>query len=79
MSKPIKEIKLGRISLAIWGKDNITVSRFYKDKKDGKWKFCNHFRPHDMDTILKCIDGYYKSKGEINEKINKLQRNNNIR
>jgi hypothetical protein len=64
-TKPVKEIRLGRIRAAIWGnqtKDNevwfnVTVSRLYKE--GDQWKDTSAFRRDDLPVVAKVVDMAY--------------------
>jgi hypothetical protein len=60
-SKPIHEIKLGRIRAAIWANDtqngvrhNVTVERLYKDGEE--WKSTGSFGRDDLQLVSKALD-----------------------
>lgn len=60
-SKPVHEIRLGRIRAAIWAnntqngtKHNVTVSRLYKDGDD--WKDSSSFGRDDLPLVSKVVD-----------------------
>lgn len=60
-SKPVHEIRLGRIRAAIWENDtqngtrhNVTVSRLYKDGDD--WKDSSSFGRDDLPLVGKVCD-----------------------
>lgn len=64
-TKPVQEIRLGRIRAAIWanqanGRDawfNVTVSRLYKD--GDVWKDSTTFRRDDLPIVAKVADMAY--------------------
>jgi hypothetical protein len=60
-TKPIHEIRLGRIRAAIWANEsengtryNVTVSRLYKD--DDGWKDSSSFGRDDLPLLMKVAD-----------------------
>lgn len=60
-SKPVHEIRLGRIRAAIWENEtqngtrhNVTVSRLYKDGDD--WKDSSSFGRDDLPLVGKVLD-----------------------
>ena len=61
-SKPVHEVRLGRIRAAIWLNDteggpryNVQISRLYKDKAD-KWKDSTSFGREDLPLVGKVAD-----------------------
>ncbi len=61
-SKPVHEIRLGRIRAALWEnatqngtRHNVTVSRLYKDGDD-KWKDSTSFGREDLPLVIKVLD-----------------------
>lgn len=61
-SKPVHEIRLGRIRAAIWAnqtqngpRHNVTFARLYKDEKDG-WKDSSSFGRDDLQLVAKVSD-----------------------
>ena len=61
-SKPVHEIRLGRIRAAIWLNEtengpryNVQLSRLYKDKSD-KWKDSASFGREDLPLVAKVAD-----------------------
>lgn len=63
--KPVHEIRLGRIRVAIWENQakneevwfNVTVTRLYKD--GDQWKDATAFRRDDLPIVSKVIDMAY--------------------
>lgn len=60
-SKPVHEVRLGRVKAAIWENDtqngtrhNVTVSRLYKD--GDQWKDSNSFGRDDLPLVAKVVD-----------------------
>ncbi len=60
-SRPVHEIRIGRIKAAIWGNEtdngirhNVTVSRIYKDKD--VWKDSDSFGRDDLPLVAKVVD-----------------------
>ena len=60
-SKPVHEIRLGRIKAAIWANDteqgtrhNVTISRIYKDGND--WKTSHSFGRDELPLVQKVAD-----------------------
>ena len=60
-TRPIHEIRLGRIRAAIWENEtkngtqfNVTVSRLYKD--GDKWKDSSSFGRDDLPLVAKVMD-----------------------
>jgi hypothetical protein len=60
-SKPVQEIRLGRIKAAIWEnqtengpRHNVTVSRLYKDGEE--WKTADSFGRDDLPLLAKAVD-----------------------
>lgn len=60
-SKPVHEIRLGRIKAAIWEnstqngtRHNVTVSRLYKD--EDQWKDSQSFGRDDLPIVAKVMD-----------------------
>jgi hypothetical protein len=60
-TKPVHEIRLGRIRAAIWEnptqngtRHNVTVSRLYKDVD--KWKDSTSFGREDLPLVSKVLD-----------------------
>ena len=61
-TKPVHEVRLGRVRAAIWENEtqngtrhNVTVSRLYKDGYD-KWKDSNSFGREDLPLVCKVMD-----------------------
>lgn len=61
--KPVHEIRLGAVKAAIWENEtqngtrhNVTVSRLYKDKESGEWKFSENFGRDDLPLLAKVAD-----------------------
>lgn len=61
-SKPVHEIRMGRIRAAVWENDtkngvvhNVTVSRLYKDDND-KWADSTSFGRDDLPVLAKVTD-----------------------
>ncbi len=61
-SKPVHEIRLGRVRAAVWLNDtegglryNVQISRLYKDKQD-KWKDSTSFGREDLPLVAKVAD-----------------------
>lgn len=60
-SKPVHEIRLGRIKAAIWENDtqtgtrhNVTITRLYKD--EDQWKDSQSFGRDDLPLVAKVAD-----------------------
>jgi hypothetical protein len=60
-TKPVHEVRLGRIRGAIWANDtengvrhNVTFSRLYKDGE--KWKDSTSFGRDDLPLVMKVAD-----------------------
>ena len=60
-TRPVHEIRLGRIRAAIWANEtqngtrhNVTVSRIYKDGDD--WKDSTSFGRDDLPLLVKVVD-----------------------
>lgn len=60
-SRPVHEIRMGRIRAAIWANEtqngmrhNVTVSRIYKDGDD--WKDSTSFGRDDLPLLVKVVD-----------------------
>lgn len=60
-TKPIHEIRLGRIRAAIWenetkngARHNVTLSRLYKD--GDQWKDSTSFGRDDLPLVMKVVD-----------------------
>ena len=60
-TRPVHEIRLGRIRAAIWANEtqngtrhNVTVSRIYKDGDD--WKDSSSFGRDDLPLLMKVAD-----------------------
>ena len=60
-TKPVQEIRLGRIRAAIWEnqtqtgtRHNVTVSRLYKD--GDQWKDSTSFGRDDLPLVAKVLD-----------------------
>lgn len=60
-TRPIHEVRLGRIRAAIWENDtqngtrhNVTVSRLYKD--GDQWKDSTSFGRDDLPLVAKVVD-----------------------
>jgi len=60
-TKPVHEIRLGRIRAALWEnatqngtRHNVTVSRLYKD--GDKWKDSTSFGREDLPLVIKVLD-----------------------
>ena len=60
-TRPVHEIRLGRIRAAIWANEtqngtrhNVTVSRIYKDGND--WKDSSSFGRDDLPLLVKVAD-----------------------
>lgn len=61
--KPVHEIRLGAVKAAIWENEtqngtrhNVTVSRLYKDKDSGEWKYSDSFGRDDLPLLAKVAD-----------------------
>ncbi len=61
-TKPVYEVRLGRIRAAIWLNEtengpryNVQISRLYKDKND-KWKDSSSFGREDLPLVGKVAD-----------------------
>jgi hypothetical protein len=61
-TKPVHEVRLGRIRAAIWLNEtesgpryNVQISRLYKDKND-KWKDSSSFGREDLPLVGKVAD-----------------------
>ena len=62
-TKPIHEVRLGRICAAIWKHEsgdgnpwfNVTLSRIYRDDA-GKWQRSNSFGKYDLPLVIKVTD-----------------------
>lgn len=62
-NRPVHEIRLGRIRVAIWAnttetgvRHNVTISRLYKDDKSGEWRDSQSFGRDDMPLVGKVCD-----------------------
>jgi len=60
-TKPVHEIRLGRIRAAVWENEtqngtrhNVTVSRLYKD--GDQWKDSTSFGREDLPVVCKVLD-----------------------
>lgn len=60
-TKPVHEIRLGRIRAAVWenetqngARHNVTVSRLYKD--GDQWKDSTSFGREDLPVVCKVLD-----------------------
>jgi len=60
-TRPVHEVRLGRIKAAIWENDtqngtrhNVTVSRLYKD--GDAWKDSTSFGRDDLPLVAKVVD-----------------------
>lgn len=60
-TRPVQEIRMGRIRAAIWENEtengtrfNVTVSRLYKDGDN--WKDANSFGRDDLLVVAKVLD-----------------------
>lgn len=60
-TKPVHEIKIGRIRAAIWANEtktgtrhNVTLERLYKDGDE--WKFSASFGREDLPLVIKVAD-----------------------
>ena len=64
-NKPVHEIRLGKIKVAIWSNRSpnnetwysVTVARSYKDADE--WKDTTSFRRDDLPIVSKAIDMAY--------------------
>jgi hypothetical protein len=64
-TKPVKEIRLGRIRAAIWGNQakgnevwfSVTISRLYKD--GDQWKDSSALRRDDLPIAARVLDMAY--------------------
>lgn len=61
--KPVHEIRFGAVKLAIWENEtqngtrhNVTVTRLYKDKDSGEWKYSDSFGRDDLPLLAKVAD-----------------------
>lgn len=61
-TKPVHEIRLGRIKTAIWENDtqngvrhNVTCQRIYKDDS-GEWQTSDSFGRDDLPLLAKVVD-----------------------
>ncbi len=66
MTQPVKKIKAGTISCALWENEitvnsrtvtklNATVERRYKDKNE-QWKSSNSFGRNDIPLVIYCLE-----------------------
>ncbi|MBX9623413.1 MAG: hypothetical protein K2X82_06325 [Gemmataceae bacterium] len=62
MSKPVHEIRLGRVRAAVWVNEgangpflSVTLSRLYKDES-GKWADAQSFDRDDLPLVAKVAD-----------------------
>lgn len=60
-TRPVHEVRLGRIKAAIWENEtqngtrhNVTVSRLYKDGEE--WKDSTSFGRDDLPLVAKVVD-----------------------
>ena len=60
-SKPVHEVRLGRVKAAVWANDtengvrhNVTLSRIYKDGDE--WKDSTSFGRDDLPLVAKVAD-----------------------
>ncbi len=60
-SRPVHEIRIGRIKAAIWGNEtqngtrhNVSISRIYKDGDE--WKDSTSFGRDDLPLVAKVVD-----------------------
>jgi hypothetical protein len=60
-TKPVHEIRLGRIKAAIWANEteqgvrhNVTISRLYKDGNE--WKSSHSFGREELPLVVKVAD-----------------------
>ena len=68
--KPVAEVKLGRITAAIWSNEtskgtfyNVTFSRLYKDGSD--WKRSDSFGRDDLLLLAKVADAAHSKIYEL--------------
>ncbi len=61
-TKPVHEIRMGRIKAAIWENEtqngtrhNVTCQRIYKDDS-GEWKASDSFGREDLPLLAKVVD-----------------------
>ncbi|MFO0849881.1 MAG: hypothetical protein U0871_15200 [Gemmataceae bacterium] len=61
-NKPVHEVRLGRIRVAVWLNDtengpryNVQITRLYKDKND-KWQDSASFGRDDLPLVAKVAD-----------------------
>jgi hypothetical protein len=81
MSKPIKEYKSGKLSLAVWEKDyegkpsfSFSLTKNYKDK-EGTWKTTNYLSKTDLfDAELLIARVLAKSVKEFTPKKEEVSR-----
>jgi len=60
-SRPVHEVRLGRVKAAIWENEtqngtrhNVTVTRLYKD--EDQWKDSSSFGRDDLPLVAKVVD-----------------------
>jgi hypothetical protein len=62
-SRPVHEVRLGRIKAAIWAnstengtRHNVTFTRLYKDDQSNQWKDSQSFGRDDLPLLAKVAD-----------------------
>jgi hypothetical protein len=62
-SKPVHEVRLGRIKAAIWANEtdngirhNVTLSRLYKPEGEDAWQDSTSFGRDDLPLVAKVAD-----------------------
>lgn len=77
-NKPVQEIRMGRIKVAVWENEtengsryNVTLSRLYKDPEDDSWKSSESLGRDDLLIAAKVLNQthtwiYQHSKDESN-------------
>jgi hypothetical protein len=83
MNRPIKQIKVGSIILALFENinpktnetiSNITINRMYKPANSGRWLFAPNFRENekqsDLRNVLTAIERYFKNDWDIKNESN---------
>ena len=62
-SRPVHEVRLGRIKAAIWAnstengtRHNVTFTRLYKDDQNNQWKDSQSFGRDDLPLLAKVAD-----------------------
>jgi hypothetical protein len=86
MNRPIKQIKVGSIILALFENinpktnetiSNITINRMYKPANGNKWLFAPNFRENekqsDLRNVLTAIERFFKNDWDTNNEHNETK------